>query len=568
MRGRGRSVLSFVVACALIGALAPAAGAGHAHAAQQRLRPRLEVRARQPARTSPTRPAPTPTPPTRATTTRRGARVDLPHDWSIELDPTHRPARPATPASSRAASAGTARPSRCRARLAGKSVSLEFDGVYMDSVVYLNGKQVGQPPVRLHRLRGRPRRTRTPTAHAERRRRPGPQQAAQQPLVLGQRHLPQRPPRRHRPGARRAPRHVRHHAGRRRAPSRRASRTCTSRTDVAGGAADADERRHQRPGRPRAHRRRRGAPPSPRRRHRDRATCASSHPHLWSTDDPVPLHARRPRSASAAHVVDRTTHDASACAGSAFDPDAGLLAQRRSTMKLQGVDLHHDQGALGAAVNKDALMRQMKHHEEHGRQRLPHLAQPALAGDDRGLPGARHRDDGRGLRHLAHAQARSTTTAASSTPTATRDIAEMVNAAKNSPAVVLWSIGNEIPDSTSATVGLPIAKRLVADIKAIDTTRPIVIGSDKYRSVPPTGSARRPDPRPARRPRPELQHRRVGRRAARRATPTRSSSSPSRPRRRRRAASTRTPTSSTPARTTRRASARRPPTTTTSPRGR
>ena len=60
----------------------------------------------------------------------------------------------------------------------------------------------------------------------------------------------------------------------------------------------------------------------------------------------------------------------------------------------------------------------------------------------------------------------------------------MVNAAKNSPAVILWSIGNEIPDSTSATVGLPIAKRLVADIKAIDTTRPIVIGSDKYRSVP------------------------------------------------------------------------------------
>jgi beta-galactosidase len=30
------------------------------------------------------------------------------------------------------------------------------------------------------------------------------------------------------------------------------------------------------------------------------------------------------------------------------------------------------------------------------------------------------------------------------------DIAEMVNAAKNSPAVILWSIGNEIPDSTSA----------------------------------------------------------------------------------------------------------------------
>ncbi len=70
-----------------------------------------------------------------------------------------------------------------------------------------------------------------------------------------------------------------------------------------------------------------------------------------------------------------------------------------------------------------------------------------------------------------------------------RDITEMVDANRNSPSVVLWSIGNEIPDSTNATVGVPIAKRLVADIKASDDTRPVTIGSDKYRSVPKDGSA-------------------------------------------------------------------------------
>jgi beta-galactosidase len=64
----------------------------------------------------------------------------------------------------------------------------------------------------------------------------------------------------------------------------------------------------------------------------------------------------------------------------------------------------------------------------------------------------------------------------------------MVDTAKNSPSVILWSIGNEIPDSTSVTVGLPIARRLIADIRSIDTTRPIVIGSDKCRSVPAAGS--------------------------------------------------------------------------------
>lgn len=67
------------------------------------------------------------------------------------------------------------------------------------------------------------------------------------------------------------------------------------------------------------------------------------------------------------------------------------------------------------------------------------------------------------------------------------DIAEMVLAARNSPAVVMWSIGNEIPDSTS-TAGLSMADRLIDDVRRLDPTRPIVIGSDKYRSLPAVGS--------------------------------------------------------------------------------
>ncbi|MGZ4245498.1 MAG: sugar-binding domain-containing protein [Solirubrobacteraceae bacterium] len=67
------------------------------------------------------------------------------------------------------------------------------------------------------------------------------------------------------------------------------------------------------------------------------------------------------------------------------------------------------------------------------------------------------------------------------------DIDEMVNEAKNSPAVIMWSIGNEIPDFTSPQA-VPIAQRLITDIRSIDTTRPIVAGSDRYRSVPKPGS--------------------------------------------------------------------------------
>lgn len=69
-----------------------------------------------------------------------------------------------------------------------------------------------------------------------------------------------------------------------------------------------------------------------------------------------------------------------------------------------------------------------------------------------------------------------------------RDATEMVLAARNSPAVLLWSIGNEIPDSTSSA-GLAMADRIIAAIRAVDDTRPLIIGSDKYRRLPAKGSA-------------------------------------------------------------------------------
>jgi beta-galactosidase len=209
-----------------------------------------------------------------------------------------------------------------------------------------------------------------------------------------------------------------------------------------------------------------------------------AHPHLWSTDDPY-LYTLHTRVRMGDRTVDRTT-TTFGVRWFDFDPQQGFSLNGHA-MKIQGVDLHHDEGALGAAVNKDALMRQMKIMKSMGVNALrtshnppsPEMVQVCQelgivmmveAFDTWRTPKVKY-DYGRFFDANSDA-----------------DIEEMVNASKNSPAVVLWSIGNEIPDSTSATVGLPIAKRLVADIKSIDTTRPIVIGSDKYRSVPTPGS--------------------------------------------------------------------------------
>ncbi|GGS42967.1 glycoside hydrolase family 2 TIM barrel-domain containing protein [Streptomyces griseoviridis] len=155
--------------------------------------------------------------------------------------------------------------------------------------------------------------------------------------------------------------------------------------------------------------------------------------------------------------------------------------------KLKGVDLHHDLGALGAAVSADAVRRQLEIMKSMGVNALrtshnpPDPAVLAVCEElgivtlveafDCWRTGKNRYDYGRFFDEWCE-----------------RDATEMVLAARNSPAVVMWSIGNEVPDSTS-TAGLAMADRIIGAVKAADATRPLVIGSDKYRSLPAKGSA-------------------------------------------------------------------------------
>ncbi|GGV66170.1 MULTISPECIES: glycoside hydrolase family 2 TIM barrel-domain containing protein [Streptomyces] len=168
-----------------------------------------------------------------------------------------------------------------------------------------------------------------------------------------------------------------------------------------------------------------------------------------------------------------------------FDPDEGFFLNGVPT-KIKGVNLHHDQGPLGAAVHTDALRRQLTLMKSMGVNALrtahnPPAPQLVELCEELGIvmmveafdcwrTGKNPYDYGRFFDEWCE-----------------RDATEMVRAARNSPAVVLWSIGNEIPDSTS-TEGLAMADRIIAAVRAADDTRPVVIGSDKYRSLPAKGS--------------------------------------------------------------------------------
>ncbi|MER5791324.1 glycoside hydrolase family 2 TIM barrel-domain containing protein [Streptomyces sp. NPDC001980] len=169
-----------------------------------------------------------------------------------------------------------------------------------------------------------------------------------------------------------------------------------------------------------------------------------------------------------------------------FDPDEGFSLNGVPT-KIKGVDLHHDQGALGAAISADAVRRQMTVMKSMGVNAFrtshnPPSPQMIEVCEELGIvmmveafdcwkTGKTKYDYGRFFDEWCEA-----------------DATEMVLAARNSPAVVLWSIGNEIPDSTSIA-GLAMADRIIAAVRAADDTRPLVIGSDKYRGVPKQGSA-------------------------------------------------------------------------------
>jgi beta-galactosidase len=60
-----------------------------------------------------------------------------------------------------------------------------------------------------------------------------------------------------------------------------------------------------------------------------------------------------------------------------------------------------------------------------------------------------------------------------------RDLKSMVLRDRNHPSVIMWSIGNEIPERADS-LGLVITRQLVNEIKKLDTTRPITEAENNF----------------------------------------------------------------------------------------
>ncbi|WP_316800570.1 beta-galactosidase GalB [Pedobacter frigidisoli] len=154
-----------------------------------------------------------------------------------------------------------------------------------------------------------------------------------------------------------------------------------------------------------------------------------------------------------------------------FDADKGFSLNGKA-MKILGVCLHHDLGALGAAVNTRAMERQLEIMKAMGVNAIRTAHNPPapefldlcdkmgfLVMDEAFDMWAKKKT--KNDYHLNFPEWH------------TRDLEDMVLRDRNHPSVILWSIGNEIREQFDST-GIAMTKELVATVKKLDQSRPVI----------------------------------------------------------------------------------------------
>ena len=185
------------------------------------------------------------------------------------------------------------------------------------------------------------------------------------------------------------------------------------------------------------------------------ASFNSTDPELWSVDDPM-LYTLKISLYSGSELLD-CVNETFGYRTAEFDPDRGFLLNGEH-VKLHGVCMHHDLGALGSALNEAALARQLRIMKEMGVNaiRTSHnmpARQLVQLCDEMGL--------------LVDSEAFDMWEKPKTefdnhrffTEHAERDVRSWIERDRNHPCIIMWSIGNEINDTIDPH-GLDITKRL------------------------------------------------------------------------------------------------------------
>ena len=161
-----------------------------------------------------------------------------------------------------------------------------------------------------------------------------------------------------------------------------------------------------------------------------------------------------------------------------YGSDFGFKLNDKPT-KFQGVCLHHDLGPLGTAVNKRATERQLEIMQDMGVNAIrtshnpPSPEQVELC-DQMGLMIQIEAFDMWEKPKVENGYSKFFN------QWHQQDLRDMIRAFRNSPSVVMWSIGNEILEQGDKINGKRIADELALICKQEDPTRPTTAGFNYY----------------------------------------------------------------------------------------
>ena len=157
------------------------------------------------------------------------------------------------------------------------------------------------------------------------------------------------------------------------------------------------------------------------------------------------------------------------------------------TRKIKGVCLHHDLGPLGAAENKAALIRQIKMMKQMGcdairtAHNMPSTMQMELC-DSLGMMVMAESFDMWIYPKCKNGYAKFFK------EWSDKDITNLVKHHRNHPSIIMWSIGNEIPEQWSQE-GVEISRHLQQLCHQLDPSRPVTQGMDRAEDALKSGFA-------------------------------------------------------------------------------